>query len=238
MRSEIIEKAINDCLNEMYQRSQPSTTWDEIIQKYESGEYDKNTKVYEMHYLPEEEYKDIEEKYIRAYRIHNEWKDDADLMIDYLQNGGTKDKWIPEQVDEDGFKHPGYRGYEKTPKLKDALKEIINNPEIEKQVLDKVFELMNNCKDFYCPNREENNFRFSVMNYSPCSNKEFVQQHHTETIYDREYCPVDEKWKSVTPETIKFWEEELESWNDYKDGDNFKNWIVQELTKLITKYKN
>ena len=238
MRSKILEQAIHDCLNEMYQKSQPSTTWDDIVKKYESGEYDENTKIYEHHYLSQEEYEEIEEKYIRAYRIHNEWEQDAQLMIDYLQLGGTKDKWIPEHTDKDGFTHPGYRGYEKTPKLEDALKEIINNPEIEKQVLNKVFELMNNCKDFYCPNREENYFRFSMMNYSPCSNKESVQKHHTETIYDREFCPVDEEWKSVTPETIKFWEEELESWNNSETTNGFKDWITQELTKLITKYKN
>lgn len=231
MRSEILDKAIHDCLNEMYKKSQPNTTWDEIIQKFESGEYDKNVKVYELHYLPYVEYKEIEEKYIQAYRIHNEWKEDADLMIKYLKEGGTKDKYIPERIDEDGFKHPGYRGYESTPKLEDALKDIIKNPNIEEQVLNKVFELMYNCKDFYCPNREENSFRFTVCNYAPCSNKESVQKLYNEIIYDREYCPIDEKWKFVTPETIKFWEEQLEVWED-------DEWFVSKLTELITKHKN
>ena len=125
MRSEILEQAIHDCLNEMYQKSQPSITFDEVIEKHKTGEYNEKVLAYERHYLPQEEYLEIEEKYIRAYRIHNEWNDDAELMIDYLEKGGTKDKWIPEKIHENGFKEPGYRGYEKTPQLIDALKEFL-----------------------------------------------------------------------------------------------------------------
>lgn len=228
MRSEILEQAIHDCLNEMYQKSQPSITFDEVIEKHKTGEYNEKVLAYERHYLPQEEYLEIEEKYIRAYRIHNEWIDDAELMIDYLEKGGTKDKWIPEKIHEDGFKEPGYRGYEKTPKLIDALKEFLSEEDAQK-AYDKTMELMNNCKDFYNPTREENNFRFTIANYSPCCNKETVQSNYSDiTIYERVYDPVNEEWVDVTPQQIEKWREELEEWND--------EWFKEELTKLIDKY--
>ena len=233
MRSEIIERAIKECLNEMYQKSQPSITWDEIVEKYESGEYDENTKVYEKHYLPSEECKEIEEKYIQAYRIHNEWDEDADLMIDYLQKGGIKDKYISSYTDENGNYHPGYRSYENTPKLEDALKDIINNSETEKRVLDKVFELMRNCQEFYCPNREENRFRFSISSYSPSCNKEAVQKNYSDiTIHEREYDPINEMWINVDDKQLEEWEEQIELYKSFND-----EWFVNELTNLINKYK-
>lgn len=228
MRSEILKKAIHDCLDELYRKSQPSITFDEILEKHKTEEYNEKIRVYEMHYLPQEEYKEIIEKYIEAYRIHNEWEDDADLMIDYLKEGGMKDKWIPGKIDENGFKEPGYRGYEKTPKLIDALKEFLSEEDAQK-AYNKTMELMYNCKDFYCPNVEENSFHFETAMYSPSCNREAVQEKYSDiTIYEKAFDPIKEEWVNATPQQIEEWKNNLEEWND--------EWIKEELTKLINKY--
>lgn len=180
-RRDMVEKAIIECLDEMYRESQPSITWDEI---QEQARVNPNRSIWQEHYLPQWKYKDIQEKYMRVYRIKEEWNGNIELLEEYLNKGGTKDKYIPEQIDELGFKHPGYRGYEKVEPIANQIETILleqlepgsRTESLKKNIVDAVMNTIGYCKEYYCFNREEISFRFNVSNYSPNSNIEAVRE--------------------------------------------------------------
>ena len=68
----------------------------------------------------------VEEKIhiIVTYKIkigNEEYLNCVEIVEKYLKEGGNKDKYIPEKVEPNGFKHPGYRSYEKVPPLKEHI---------------------------------------------------------------------------------------------------------------------
>lgn len=181
-RNSIIDEGIIKCLDEMYQHSQPSITWKELN---EQAKIDKENGIegrhyWDEHYLGKEEYDEIFEKWAHAYRAINEWKDDVDVVLRYLTEGGTKDKWIERNNGE-----PGYRGYEEVAPLVEHVKSIlnennINNDELPKTIVDKVVELITTCKNFYRFDRDNERFSYNVNMMGPCCNIESVQQWHNE----------------------------------------------------------
>ena len=220
-RRDLLEEAVDKCLAERYRKPQPPIEWDDIIKGCKEGKYnDKNSPIYQ-HYLSEEEYKDIVEAYIYDYNIENPWEAYMDLLIEYLENGGTTEVYVKPE----GF--PGYRDYEKTPKLADV---------IGKENAEKTMDLVKKCKDYYNTKREENNFRFSVMNYSPSCNKEDVQKFWGDKvkICDREIDPETCEYVTVNEEQINEWKEQLEFWNECEDKDE---WLINAYTKLLEKYE-
>ena len=193
-RRDMIEKAIIDCLDEMYRNSQPSITWKEIE---EQAKANPNRSIWQEHYLPKHLYDRIQEKYMQIYRIGNEWNSNIELLEDYLINGGTKDKYIDAHTDEYGY-HPGYRDYEKVPAIKEQIEKILNEElasgelspfvkvlhiksALRDKIVKSVMNTISDCKEFYVFNREENNFRFNVSNYSPNSNIEAVREFYKDT---------------------------------------------------------
>ena len=162
MKLDILTEAIERCLDEMYRYSQPSITFKELeeLSKKEAQEKGKPQPVYERFYLPSKEYETIVEKYLEAYNLIDPFKYHCDLIISDMENGCSKDKWIE---GKDGF--PGYRGYEKVPPL---------SAEIGEDNLKKVTDFIKMRRDFYKTDRNASKFRFTVMNYSPCSNKQTV----------------------------------------------------------------
>lgn len=182
-RRKLLENAVLECLDEMYIRSQPSITFNELQMLYKSNP-NSNEILPSHYYLCKEEYDDILESYIRAYRIHNEFHEDVELVKDYLTNGGTKDKYI----EEDG--KPPYRGYEKVPPLKDFIGEDHAN---------KALELIEECNKFYRPDREENGFRFEISNYGPSQCLEAVREYwgDREKIYERKFNDDTEEYENV-----------------------------------------
>ena len=179
-RTKILEEAVHRCYKEMYAKAQPPADWDEILEKAKRGEEDKNFPFYRQHYLSQEEYVDIVENYIYAYHIRRNTKDHMDLVKDYFVNGGTKDKYVEEHDDEYGH-HPGYRGYEKVAPLKQQMEELISDKydlscyeDLAEDLLNVILETLENCTNFYGSEHEECSFRFTVMNYSPTSNKQDV----------------------------------------------------------------
>lgn len=184
-RSDMIEKAIIDCLDEMYRKSQPSITWDEI---QELAKENPERRIWQEHYLSTKHYEEIQDKYMDMYRIGNEWNSNVNLVEEYLTKGGTKDKYIDAHTDEYGY-HPGYRGYEKVEPIANQIEAILieqlepgsRTESLKNNIVDAVMNTIGYCKDFYCFNREENSFRFNVSNYSPCSNIEAVREIYTGT---------------------------------------------------------
>ena len=86
-------------------------------------------------------------KYIDAYGLNETWTSNIEVLERYFKGEGRKDIWIPGEVDEDGFEHPGYRSSEEVPHIKDTIEtllaDIIPNENIcaiAKDVSKKVFE--------------------------------------------------------------------------------------------------
>lgn len=181
-RSDIVNQATIDCLNEMYLASQPSISWEELMEK--SSE---KKSYWEQHYLPQDIYNDILDKYIYLYKIHNDWDKDIDLVKKYLTKGGAADCWYSEEIDEQGNKTPGYRGYKQIPPIIEQFRKLLNHQydvynhydifaeRVFTELNNIVINTINNCQNFYNKNREEISFRFNVSNYSPCSNLQSVR---------------------------------------------------------------
>lgn len=185
-RDSILLEAVENCYREMFAKAQPEANWDNLIAEYKAGKIDekKDGPIYDRHYLSCKEYTYIIDKYLKAYRIESEWKDDIEVLEDYLKNGGSKDKYIEAHDDEYGY-HPGYRGYEKVAPLKEHIKNIIDpyqltsddKNELTNEVVNKVFELIDTCKNFYRFNTDEEKFRNTLaFGATPTSNPETVKQ--------------------------------------------------------------
>ena len=147
-RREILDKAVHDCYKEMYAKAQPSADWDQIIKEYEEGEREKDERVYEQHYLSQEEYSYIVDKYVDAYGIRARWEEYVGVVEDYLNKGGTKDKYIEDKYDENGeLIESGYRGYEKVAPVKEQIRDIlykyIDTDGHADEATDKVVEAIN-----------------------------------------------------------------------------------------------
>lgn len=223
-REEILAKAYNDCIREMFAKAQPSADWDNIIEEYKAGKIDekKDGPIYDRHYLSHAEFMYILDKYMKAYRIESEWKDDVEVVEEYLNVGGLKDKYIKDWDDEHGH-HPGYRSYEEVPPLKEHIEKIIydeydGNGEIAERVAqdvtNKVMELISTCKNYYSFDVDEQKFRNTVfMRCSPTSKIETVKK------WWKDHYDVDIEIEERNP--LLFWEK------DYY-GDNFEEIMEEE----------
>lgn len=187
-RKSILDKAVHDCYKEMYAKAQPSADWDQIVKEFEEGKRNKDERVYEQHYLSQEEYIYIVEKYLEAYNIKPRWKDDVSIVEEYLLKGGLKDSYVPAKIDKDGFKHSGYRSTENVPPLKNQIRDIMykfDTSEVAKEVADnitnEVMKVIGLCKDFYKFDHEESSFRITcALGASPTSNPETVKKYWKE----------------------------------------------------------
>lgn len=188
-RKSILERAYHECMKEMYSRAQPSCDYDQLLKDAADGKIGKEERVYERYYLSQAEFKYVLEKYIQAYNIKRYWDDYIEILRKYLEEGGTKDKYINPYTDEHGNYHPGHRGYESVPKLKEQIKEILKTEigegnvtdKIRDKITNKVFEIIDNCKTFYKFDSEESSFSASVaLGPSPSSSAERVKEYWKE----------------------------------------------------------
>ena len=162
-RRDIIDKAVNDCYIEMYKWAQPSINLEEYLNNPELRKESDNDKFYTRYYLSSDNIKYIVETYIKAYHIGRDWKDNIDLLLNYITSkDSVKDKYIP---GKDGF--PGHRGYEPIIPLQDITEDS-----------EKVIDLINTCKDFYSRDFELEGFNMAIyLGASPYSNKEKVEEY-------------------------------------------------------------
>lgn len=207
-RNKVIEKAYTDCMRELYRKAQPSASYDEYVRQYKAGELrdDDADRVYNRHYLSTEEYEYILDKYIHAYGMEPTWWDNCDTVINYLNNGALRDKWIDEE-EVDGICRPGYRSYEKLPDIKDIIADIIKSnegksaEEIGGIIKEAVINRITDCRDFYRFDREAEKFRLTIgLGASPTCNKEAVEkywkgkgvdvkieEHDSNTLWEKDY---------------------------------------------------
>lgn len=226
-RDSVLDRAYHDCMREMYKRSQPSADYDQLIEDVKSGKIPKDTRIYERYYLSMDEFIYIRDKYMKAYGLKEHWRPNIEILERYLNEGGTKDKWIPERVDEDGFKHPGYRGYDKVPPIKKQITDFLMHNisgeyvELGDEITKIVMDTINDCKEFYKFDREPNSFSASIaLGASPTSYKDTVIEYWKSQ-------GVDLKIEDRNP--LLFWE------RDYY-GDEFEEVMLDEYGENWEEY--
>lgn len=162
-RDTIIHEAIERCLEEMYQKSQPKGSYLEYCKLLKEGKLDRETRVFERHYLCHNQFEYILHKYIKAYRLQNEWKSDIEFLVDNLKNGGYRDvykNW------PNGTKY-------RTSEQMEPITNIIGEENAK-----KLFEYIDIVKNFYRFDSEERKFNFQVcLGASPTSNPETVKEY-------------------------------------------------------------
>ena len=202
-RDDVLSKAVDECLKELYTLVVPKITWEkfkeeckiysEKYKKWESerktnSELDKKSRIecigpapYEFYFLPREIMKDICDSYVHAYKIDNQQEllDTIETLKNYCKEP-IVDKYIDDWTDETGFHHPGYRSYDHPDNLEKQLIDLIpdsgfDKSDIAESVQNKFFEFLDMAGNFFNWNRDLNSFNISVyMGPSPHTNKETV----------------------------------------------------------------
>lgn len=210
-REDVLSKALMDCIKEMFAKAQPPADFDNLIAEKKAGKIDedKDGPVYDRHYLSYEEFNYILDKYKKAYRIASEWKEDIDILEEYLVQGGSKDKYVESYTDEDGTFHSAHHSYEKVKPLKDQIFEylrdvhVYDDTQLAEDLGDKISEIVMNiisdCKNFYNFNADEMKFINTLMMWAtPTSNKETVKK------WWKEHYDVDIEIEDRNP--LLFWD--------------------------------
>lgn len=188
-REQVIHKAYDECMVELYKKAQPSADFHEYVRKIKAKEITKDDQVenpiYTRHYLSEEETQYIIKKYCDAYRLNNEFDDACDLLINDAQHPYMIDKFVESYTDDNGDFHPGCRDYEEIPpiskqinnELKKYFGEDINN-DVSTAIEQIFINFINSRKNFYHFDCEAERFKASlVLGPSPTSNKEMVMEY-------------------------------------------------------------
>ena len=214
-RSDILSKAVDDCMKELYSYVQPHVEWEDFVgqNKMYSNKYllwektkdlDPNyigkslvecigPRPYEFYYLPKDILKDIVDNYVYAYKIDNQQEllDTIETLKNYCKEP-IVDKYIDDWTDETGFHHPGYRDYDHPDNLEKEINKIIDDEDISQLIQNKFFEFLDMAGKFYNWNRDLNTFNCSVyLGPSPNSNKEAVIENWKE--YRNQDIEIDEE---------------------------------------------
>ena len=222
-RSDILSKAVDDCMKELYSYVQPHVEWEDFVgqNKMYSNKYllwektkdlDPNyigkslvecigPRPYEFYYLPKDILKDIVDNYVYAYKIDNQQEllDTIETLKNYCKEP-IVDKYINDWTDETGFHHPGYRSYDHPDNLEKEITKILTkyddsmDSEQGEEIVNKFFEFLDMAGNFFNWNGDLNSFNVSVyLGPSPNSNKETVIKN----------------WKEYRGEDIEINEEEI-----------------------------
>lgn len=242
-RQKILDEAYERCMEEMYLKAQPSVSYKQLVQDLKDGKIEDTPKnpIYNRYYLSQEEFKYILNKYIKAYRIQEEWTSNIELLEKYLTEGGTKDKYIAAHTDEYGY-HPGYRGYDTVKPIKKQIEDFIEHTALNYakgflsgNINKIVMNTIKDCKEFYRFDRECSSFSASIaLGASPTSNPESVKEYWKSKGVDIE---IEER------NPLLFWErdnygDEFEALMKEEYGNNWKKiWDKKWKNKIVKKEK-
>jgi len=215
-RNEVLYKACDECIKELYSLAQPVVTWEDFLKEnkeYFQKEDEWKTwkkegshpewegksitecigpKPFEFYYLPENILNEICDNYIYAYKIDNQQEllNTIDILKNYCKEP-IVDKWIERNGNE-----PGYRGYDRPDNLEKELTNLIPDSGFDKSVTvesvqNKFFEFLDMAGKFYNWNRELNLFKTSIyLGASPSANKQKVIDNWK--IYRNQDIEIDE----------------------------------------------
>ena len=169
---EVMAQAIEDTLEEMYQYSYPKISWKQRNQELKDGK-DIDKDLIHHHYIPQKLYEDILEMAKSNYGYEPLFQDYTEHFADFILKGGhAKD------IDKGG--KDDYKDYQ-------SIKEEIGEEAFA--ILEKRIEAY---KRTYRFDRKRRSFAFTVMNYSPCTNKQVVLDYWKSQGVDLE-IPDDDK---------------------------------------------
>lgn len=195
-RQDILIKATEDCIYEMYKWAQPSIDLKELI---ENGfEDDEKTPLWRKHYLSYDNYKFILDRYATAYGIVDEWDSTFELIYKQLEEGGIEDDYKPATEDR-----PGYRDYKKVDPLKMHLH--------IKDDFDVVIEYIKKIQNFFKGHcLETNKYMFTIsLGNSPSSDKKEVEE------YWKEHDRLDFKIKDFDIQDVIYGSDEFTSEEEF-----------------------
>ena len=218
-RDNVLSRAADDCMKELYSLVQPSIDWDEFIkenkiysERYNKWEKERNSnpeyigksitecigpRPFEFYYLPSCILKDVVDNYVRAYEIDSQ--QELLNIIQILKNYCKEpivDKWIEGEDEND----PGHRGYYHPDNLEKEITKILikyddsMDSKQGEEIVNKFFEFLDMAGKFFNWNRDLSAFYTTVyLGCSPNSNKEVVI----------------ENWKKYRKQDIEINEEQI-----------------------------
>lgn len=228
-RQSVLGEAYHKFLKELFMRSQPSIDIDKYISDVKAGKIDpkkEDPMMCDRHYMAHELIKYISEKYKSAYRINSEWKENVDVVIKDLKEGGLVDKYVDGHTDEHGNHHPGYRDYDKRPSIIEILKDNGIDAETAEKVAKIFIERIEEIKDFYMFDSDERRWENTVwFGATPSSRKDRVIEFwktqgkdiKIKDIPEEDYWYYDNGWSD---RDIKIDKEEIEMLKKKNDRDN------------------
>ena len=151
---EVMWSAVEDTLEEMYQYSFPKVSWKQRMQDARDGK-DVDKDLISHHYLPQKLYEDILEMAKHNYSYEPFFQDYIEHFADFLLKGGRA-----HDVDKGG--KDDYKDYS-------SLKEDIGEEAFA--ILEKRIEAYKKTFRF---DWQRWKFNFTIMNYSPNSNRQAV----------------------------------------------------------------
>lgn len=141
-RDYVLNKAVDECLAELYRKSTPSISW----RKLKTGKLpdDKDNPYFQKCIIPADLYDEIVFKYKDAYNVFSDWLFHVELIENYLEKGGLIEK--------------GKYEFDKLPPLKEIIGE---------EAYQKVMEYIAKCKDYYKLNSDEKKFDSALFFVAP-----------------------------------------------------------------------
>lgn len=153
-RNSILDRAQNECITELFAKSQPPLDYQKLLSDIENGQdYDESYD--EHHYLSLDDYYRIVDEYANAYGFTRNWDDNIDIVNGYFSGLGAKSVLVSGYVDDNGIKHDDMYTFDEVPHIKNEIYDIllecgsINCTEISSKISDKIFEYLKSCRDFY-----------------------------------------------------------------------------------------
>lgn len=161
-RRDVIRRACDDMITEMYHRAQPSVNIKSYEEMYRLGVLDKDTdRCYEWHYLPEAVQRQIVDDYLDAYNLRDQFRLQLEKLLDLFRNGGHR------TVFKDIF---GTGENVRTGEETEHLDELIGEDNAK-----TVYSLIDEFLMFYRTNMEEMQLRSAIFS-CPTSNPNTVRE--------------------------------------------------------------
>lgn len=207
LKSKILDEAIEACLREMYRCSQPSADYDKLKEYVkEHPEEEKGFPTFKRYYLSNEQFNYILNKYIEAYHLTPEWKNNIEIIKDDFKTGSRKEK----------YKKNSYGN---------VISEYVTTPPLSERIgvenTKKVLEMLDEISQFYRRDIDAQKFSYALrLGHSPSSNlkevKEFWKNRGVELEFEERNCDEDTFFDMdyFNATSIKELEEKLIEYND------------------------
>lgn len=172
-RNEVISKAVDECIKELYSYAVPHIEWEDFIK--ENKNYKEGPKPYEFYYLPRKITEDICNNYIYSYNL-----DEQKNLLDIIQilKNYCEDPIVKKYTEDCS----GYRNYTRPENLKNELRKYFSenfdltfSEDSYEDIQNIFFKFLDMAGKFFNWNSTLNKFSFNVyLGASPSSNKEAV----------------------------------------------------------------